>query len=41
VFELERKKERKKESKQERICRKIPEKTKDDFEEFSFLTKNS
>jgi hypothetical protein len=33
-------KERKKERKQERICRRIPEKTKDDFEEFFFYKKN-
>jgi hypothetical protein len=32
-------KESKKERKQERICRRIPEKTKDDFEEFFFLKK--
>jgi hypothetical protein len=35
VFELERKKE----SKKERICRRTPEKTKDDFEEFSLFKK--
>ncbi len=32
-------KESKKGRKQERICRRIPEKTKDDFEEFFFLKK--
>jgi hypothetical protein len=35
------KKERKKERKQERICRRIPEKTKDDFEEFFFNKKKT